>query len=162
MPFQDILQSNAAYARDHEELSSGTARRGLAIVTCVDTRIDPLEAFGLIPGDAKVIRNAGARVTQDVLRSLIIVTHALGVTRIALIQHTDCGVAKNTQQSLEELVEKDTGNSAADIDFLTIGDQRETLRADAQILRDSPLLPAGTEIGTFIFDVRGGAMEEVK
>lgn len=162
MPFSDIIEANAGYARDHEELADGRARRGLAIVTCIDTRIDPLKAFGLIPGDAKVIRNAGARVTKDVLRTLIIATHALGVDRIALIQHTDCGVANNTQHSLEDLVEADTGNSASDIDFLTIGDQRATLRSDAQILRDNPLLPAGTEIGTFIFDVHGGALEAVE
>ena len=106
------------YAADHEELANGRARRGLAIVTCIDTRIDPLEAFGLIPGDAKVIRNAGARVTDDVLRTLIIASHALGVNRVALIQHTDCGVANNTQESLDKIVETQTGEVVGDLDFL--------------------------------------------
>ncbi|MGH2905168.1 MAG: beta-class carbonic anhydrase [Solirubrobacterales bacterium] len=161
MPFSDILTANAAYSADHDELSNGRARRGLAIVTCVDTRIDPLAAFGLIPGDAKVIRNAGARVTDDVLRSLVIVTHALGVSRIALIQHTDCGVATNTQDSLEELVQQETGNTAADVDFLTIGDQIATLHADAEKIRSNPLLPTGTEVGEFMFDVRSGKLEQI-
>jgi len=162
MPFSDIIAANAAYSADHEELANGRARRGLAIVTCVDTRIDPLEAFGLIPGDAKIIRNAGARVTDDVLRSLVIVSHALGVNRIALIQHTDCGVAKNTQESLTTMVETDTGHSVGELDFLTIADQVATLRADAEKIRDCELLPEGTEVGTFMFDVHNGKLTPVE
>lgn len=158
MPFADILTANSSYAQDHEELADGRARRGLAIVTCIDTRIDPLEAFGLIPGDAKVIRNAGARVTDDVLRTLIIASHALGVNRIALIQHTDCGVANNTQESLASIVETQTGESIGGLDFLTIDDQVSTLHADAKKLRDCKLLPEGTEVGEFIFDVHSGKL----
>ena len=131
------------------------------MVTCIDSRIDPLPALGLVTGDAKIVRNAGARVTGDVLRTLIIATHVLGVNRIALVQHTDCGVAGNTQQSLERVVEDATGESARQIDFLTIDDQRATLRADAEKLRDCQLLPSETEIGEFIFDVRTGALEQV-
>lgn len=158
MPFTDILTANSAYAADHEELANGRARRGLAIVTCIDTRIDPLEAFGLIPGDAKVIRNAGARVTDDVLRTLIIASHALGVNRIALIQHTDCGVANNTQDSLTQIVETQTGESIGELDFLTIDDQISTLHKDSQKIRDCKLLPEGTEVGEFIFDVHSGKL----
>jgi carbonic anhydrase len=161
MPFTDILRSNAAYARDHEELSSGQARRGLAIVTCIDTRIDPLEAFGLIPGDAKVIRNAGARVTDDVLRTLVVATHVLGVERVALIQHTDCGMAKNDQAAIEQLVKERTGQSAEGVDFLTIEDQRAILQTDADRIRGHKLLPAGIEVGEFIFDVHNGALEQI-
>ncbi len=162
MPFSDIITANASYAADHEELANGRARRGLAIVTCIDTRIDPLEAFGLIPGDAKVIRNAGARVTDDVLRTLIIASHALGVNRIALIQHTDCGVANNTQDSLTGIVETQTGHSVGDLDFLTIGDQTTTIKADAAKIRDCELLPEGTEVGTFMFDVHSGKLTPVE
>lgn len=161
MPFTDILTANAEYAKDHEELASGRARRGLAVVTCVDSRIEPLQALGLIPGDAKILRNAGARVTDDMLRSLIIVTHVLGVNRIALMQHTDCGVHKATQESLEQIIQASTGNSAADIDFLTIDDQIETLHEDAAKLRACELFPDGVEIGEFIFDVHGGKIEQI-
>ena len=158
MPFTDILTANAAYAADHEELANGRARRGLAIVTCIDTRIDPLEAFGLIPGDAKVIRNAGARVTDDVLRTLIIAAHVLGVNRVALIQHTDCGVANNDQQTIAEVVEDLTGESVGDFDFLTIDDQIATLHADAERIRECKLMPPGTEVGEFMFDVHSGEL----
>ncbi len=161
MPFQDILNANERYAADHEELANGRARRGLAIVTCIDTRIDPLAAFGLIPGDAKVIRNAGARVTDDVLRTLIIASHVLGVNRIALIQHTDCGVANNTQETIVEVVEDLTGESVGDLDFLAIDDQEAVLAADAQRIRDCKLLPEGIEVGKFMFDVHSGKLSLV-
>lgn len=160
MPFTDILTANASYSADHEELANGRARRGLAIVTCIDTRIDPLAAFGLIPGDAKVIRNAGARVTDDVLRSLVIASHVLGVNRVALIQHTDCGVANNTQETITEVVHDLTGEEV-DIDFLTIPDQKTTLADDAQRIRDCKLMPEGTEVGEFIFDVQHGKLEQL-
>lgn len=160
MPFTDILTANASYSADHEELANGRARRGLAIVTCIDTRIDPLAAFGLIPGDAKVIRNAGARVTDDVLRSLIIASHVLGVNRVALIQHTDCGVAKNTQETITEVVHDLTGEEV-NVDFLTIPDQKTTLAEDAQKIRDCKLMPEGTEVGEFIFDVQHGKLEQL-
>lgn len=161
MPFSDILKANAAYAADHEELASGQARRGLAIVTCIDTRIDPLAAFGLIPGDAKVIRNAGARVTDDVLRGLIIASHVLGVERVALIQHTDCGVARNDQASITAVVEENTGNRPDDLDFMTIDDQRAVLSVDAARIRSCELLPDGTEVGEFMFDVVSGRLDQV-
>src|SRR3954468_14637996 len=161
MPFTDILPANSVYAADHEELANGRARRGLAIVTCIDTRIDPLEAFGLIPGDAKVIRNAGARVTDDVLRTLIIASHALGVNRIALIQHTDCGVANNDQAAIEHVVQELTGKDASGVDFLAIDDQIETLHSDAERIRVNELMPPGIEVGEFMFDVRSGALTQV-
>lgn len=161
MPFSDILTANANYAADHEELANGQARRGLAIVTCIDTRIDPLAAFGLIPGDAKVIRNAGARVTDDVLRTLIIASHVLGVNRVALIQHTDCGVANNTQETIVEVVEDLTGESVGDLDFLAIDDQASTLTADADKIRSCKLLPTGIEVGEFMFDVVSGKLTQL-
>lgn len=161
MPFSDILTANANYAIDHEELANGQARRGLAIVTCIDTRIDPLAAFGLIPGDAKVIRNAGARVTDDVLRTLIIASHVLGVNRIALIQHTDCGVAKNTQETIVEVVEDLTHQSVGDLDFLAIDDQIATLATDADKIRTCKLLPTGIEVGEFMFDVVSGKLTQL-
>ena len=161
MAFTDILTANAIYTADHEELASGLARRGLAVVTCIDSRIDPLEALGLKPGDAKIIRNAGARVTEDVLRTLIIATHALGVNRIALMQHTDCGVATNTQDSIEMMVRASTGRSPAAIDFLAIEDQAATLHADAELLRGYEFFPEGVEVGEFIFDVHSGELRQL-
>lgn len=161
MPFNDILTANAAFAKDYDELSNGLARRGLAIVTCIDTRIDPLEAFGLIPGDAKMIRNAGARVTDDVLRTLILASHVLGVNRVALIQHTDCGGAKVNQKQMEDVVKGLTGEDASGVDFLLMDDQLVTIKSDAQKIRDCKLLPKGFEVGEFMFDVHNGRLSPI-
>src|SRR6185503_9725262 len=98
-PFADVFEGNERYAAvAHEVAASGVARRGLAIVTCIDSRIDPLAVFGLVPGDAKILRNAGARVTDDVIRTLALATALLGVTRIAVVQHTDCKMTSATDE----------------------------------------------------------------
>src|SRR5262249_39058013 len=92
--FADLLDANRRY-RDfvHTSALEGRALKGLAVVTCMDSRIDPLAMLGLERGDAKVIRNAGGRVTGDALRSLILATNLLGVNRICVIQHTGCAMA---------------------------------------------------------------------
>lgn len=161
MPFTDIIEGNSNYAAHYDELPSGKAARGLAVVTCIDSRIAPLAALGLDVGDAKILRSAGARVTDDVLRGLIISAHALGVTRIALMQHTDCGVAGNTQESLTSMVRAATGEDASDFDFMTIDDQALTLAADAELIRECKFLPPGIEIGTFIYDVHSGKVTQL-
>jgi carbonic anhydrase len=162
VPFNDILTANAAFSKGYHELANGRARRGLAIVTCIDTRIDPLEAFGLIPGDAKMVRNAGARVTDDVLRTLVLAAHVLGVNRVALIQHTDCGGTKVNQQQMEKIVGDLTGEDASSMNFLTVTDQIATLHEDAKKIRECPLMPPGTEVGEFMFDVHSGKLSPVQ
>src|SRR5687768_1197660 len=89
--FDDVLTANAAYAGSfRNEGLPATAAKGLAILTCMDSRIDPLGMLGLRPGDAKILRNAGARVTDDVLRTLVLAHHLLGVDRAMVIAHTRC------------------------------------------------------------------------
>src|ERR687889_1202029 len=90
-PFADVLAANAAYAASFGLAGvPSNAARGLAVVTCMDSRIEPLAMLGLGPGDAKIIRNAGARVTDDVLRTLVLGTYLLGVDRAMVIAHTNC------------------------------------------------------------------------
>src|SRR5262245_23313291 len=81
--FDDLLAANDTYATTFKDPGlSGTAARGLAVVTCIDSRIDPLAALGLAPGDAKIVRNAGARVTDQALTTLVLASYLLGVTRV--------------------------------------------------------------------------------
>ena len=82
---------------------TGKAARGLGVVTCMDSRIDPLGLLGLKPGDAKILRNAGARVTDDVLRTLVLAVYLLGVERVLVMPHTDCGMSKVTDADVHEL-----------------------------------------------------------
>src|SRR5512144_447690 len=103
--WDEILAANAAYAErfPYAGMEPLPGRR-LAVVTCVDTRIDPLQVFGLRVGDAKILRNAGGRASTDAIRSLAVAVHALGVQHIAVAQHTRCGMATRTGEEFQRLV----------------------------------------------------------
>lgn len=160
--FADLFEGNELYAAiEHEVADSGVARRGLAVVTCIDSRIDPLAVFGLVPGDAKILRNAGARVTDDVLRTLALAVAALGVTRIAVVQHTDCKMTSATDAELRAAVAEVTGVADLDLEPLAIGDQPAVLRADVDVLLASPLLPDGVVVGGLVYDLHSGRLTTV-
>src|SRR5581483_8358356 len=99
--FDDLLEANRRYASTFglQNVTSPAAKE-LALVTCMDSRLDPLSILGLSPGDAKVLRNGGGRVTEDVLRSLVLATHFLDVRRIAVMQHTKCALAGRDDESI--------------------------------------------------------------
>jgi len=142
-PFDDVLAANAEYGRTFADAGTpGRAARGLAVVTCMDSRITPLGMLGLEPGDAKILRNAGARVTDDALRSLVLGIHLLGVTRIAVIAHTRCAMTTATDEELRATIGDRAGASAAGWEFHAVPDQVETLRSDLDRLRTCPLVPA--------------------
>lgn len=131
-------------------------RTRLVIVTCMDTRIDPLSIFGFAPGDVHVLRNAGARVTPDVLRSIIKSVDQLSVERVAVVHHTDCGAAKISLPTLREKVRTLTGNDPDDVEFHLISDPSEALGADVEAVRNCPYLPVGTAVAGFVYDVGTG------
>src|SRR3954447_17268964 len=127
--FIDVLAANAEYVRTFPNAGlPAVAARGLAVVTCMDSRIEPLAMLGLRPGDAKILRNAGARVTADALRSLILATNLLGVTRICVVQHTDCAMAGTTDDLVRARLEGQLGVPATGWEFLTMTDQGAELR----------------------------------
>lgn len=160
--FADALEANRRYAESFRLTGlPAVAARGLAIVTCMDSRIEPLDMLGLRPGDAKIIRNAGARVTPDVLRTLVLATHALGVTRIMVVAHTKCKMASATQEEVERLIAEQSGIDARSLDFHLITDQRSTLERDVQAVRSWPFLPPGLPVGGFVYDVDTGWLETV-
>lgn len=161
--FEDVLTANRAYAQSRFVDSGlpGRAAKGLAVVTCMDSRIDPLAMLGLERGDAKILRNAGARVTDDVLRTLVLAVALLGVERVLVVPHTDCGMTKATGDAVQEAVRGRTGVDARSIDFSMISDQRETLERDVQRIRSWPFLPAGMPVAGAVYDVRTGALQLV-
>ena len=157
--FDDLLAANRRYRTEfHDPGVDGRAARGLAVVTCIDSRIDPLAMLGLRAGDAKVIRNAGARVTDDCLRSLILATRLLGVTRVCVVQHTDCAVVGSTNDVLRARVGEARGVDVGDWDFMATTDQPATLHADVARIRTCDLLPPGLEVQGFVFDVHSGEL----
>jgi carbonic anhydrase len=154
--FEDLLGANEQYAAefDRGHLAAPPAR-GLAVVTCMDSRIEPLQALGLSLGDAKVIRNAGGRVTEDALRSLVVATHLLGVHRVLVLEHTDCGMTKLGEQEARERV------GAPDLQLGMIADQRASLEEDVQRVRSSPHLPQDLAVVGGLYDVLSGRVEIV-
>jgi carbonic anhydrase len=157
--FDDLLEANRRYQRDfHDSGVRGRAAKGLGVLTCIDSRIDPLAMLGLRPGDAKIIRNAGARVTDDSLRSLVLATNLLGVSRICVVQHTDCAMVGSTDDEMRAKVAEARGVDTDGWEFLATTDQTSTLAADVERIRSCPLIPDDVDVAAFVFDVHSGEL----
>jgi carbonic anhydrase len=158
-PFEDLFAANSAYA-DAFALSGLEARaaRGLAVVTCMDSRIEPLNALGLRPGDAKIMRNAGARVTEDVLRTLVLAVHLLGVDRILVMPHSRCAMAGRAEAAVHEHIDSRTGLDTRSLEFRTVIDQIEALDTDLQRIRSWPWIPDSVPVAGALYDVDTGRL----
>ncbi|MBA2296516.1 MAG: carbonic anhydrase [Actinobacteria bacterium] len=160
-PFGDVLAANTLYASDFR--LSGLeprAARGLAVLTCMDSRIAPLEMLGLEPGDAKILRNAGARVTDDVLRTLVLATYLLGVERAMIVGHTNCRMAAGDEDDVHAAVHEAGGPDTRSLAFLVTSDQEATIRADVQRVRSWPYLTR-LRAGGFLYDVDTGLLTQL-
>ncbi|MEV0229718.1 carbonic anhydrase [Nonomuraea sp. NPDC050786] len=156
--FDDLYAANAEFANTFANSGlTGRAARGLAVVTCMDSRIDPLGLLGLKSGDAKILRNAGARVTDDVLRTLVLAVYVLGVERVLVMPHTDCGMAKVTDPDVHALTQA-RGVDTRSLEFHTVPDQNEALRHDLTRIRSTPFLPQGMPVAGAIYDVHTGRL----
>jgi carbonic anhydrase len=126
-------------------------------LTCIDSRIDPLAMLGLEAGDAKILRNAGARVTDEVLTTLVIATYLLGVDRLMVIAHTDCRMVAQSEEELHDAIREAGGPETSDLAFATSADQGSTVRADVERVRSFERLEA-LEVGGFVYDVSTGRL----
>lgn len=158
--FADVMQANAEFARtfQHRDLT-GKALRGLAVVTCMDSRIEPLSILGMQPGDVKILRNAGARVTDDVLRTLVLAAHLLNVHRVLVMPHTECKMASGTEAEMHAAILETSGIDTRSIEIRTVRDQRAALATDLQRIRSFPLLPYGLVVAGAIYDVDSGRIQ---
>jgi carbonic anhydrase len=156
-----LVSANDSYASDfvHGELASPPSRR-VAIVTCMDARLDPARFLGLSEGDAHVIRNAGGSA-QEALRSLAVSQHLLGTKEIAVIRHTDCGMGKYSNDQIAEKVAEASGGDPSGIDFMPFTDLEQSVREDVAFLEQSDLIAADSTIKGFVYDVKTGKLEEV-
>lgn len=161
--FEDVIESNAAHARAYAGSDlSGRAARGLAIVTCIDSRIDPLAIVGMGPGDVKILRNAGARVTEDVQRTLLLGSYLLGVQRILIMPHTDCRMVGSAEADIHATIRAEYGTDTRSIEFRTSADVENSLAQDVVRVRANPLLPAGTRVGGAVYDVHTGTLTPIE
>jgi carbonic anhydrase len=160
--FADVLQANSAFSGDFVDTgASGKAARGLAIVTCIDSRIAPLAITGMEAGDAKIIRNAGARVTDDVLRTLVLATHLLDVRRVLVMPHTDCRMASADEPAIHQAIYAVSGIDSRSLEIRTVADQEAALREDVIRIRSFPYLRDDLVVGGAIYNVRTGQLATV-
>ena len=149
-----LLEANEGYAAARANVHDPRPSLHLAILTCMDARIDVFAILGLHLGDAHVIRNAGGRVTSDVLRSLALSCHVLGVETLVVMQHTKCGLAGVTDEELRSL-------TGADLGFFPIDDHAGALKEDIDLLTATPYLEPLVVIAGFVYDVETGEIDDV-
>ncbi len=159
--FEDILSANREYGKDFPHRGvTAPAARGLAVLTCMDSRIDPLRALGLDVGDFKMLRNAGGRLTGDMENDLVLASHLLNVRRVLIMPHTLCAMTLSTDEQVSEAIET-SGLDVRGRVWNTIPDQRARLRHDVLRLRQVPGLHADTVVAGAIYDVDTGLVEIV-
>ncbi len=153
-----LLEANARYVAGEPQIPRDAVPKArLAVVTCMDVRIDPLPLLGLRLGEAHVLRNAGARITDDVLRSLVISQQALGTNAVVVLPHTLCGVLGLDVTGLKP--HPGTPRQAVPtLDFHPMEDLEAALAQDLRLLRESPWILPGVEIHGFILDIDTGAL----
>jgi carbonic anhydrase len=160
--FDDLFDANREFIKEFKSQDlTGQAKKGLAIVTCMDSRIDPLRSIGMKAGDAKILRNAGARVTEDVLRTLILATSLLNVNRVLVMPHTDCKMASGSEEQIHAAIFEKSGIDTRSIEIRTVTDQVSALKSDLVRIEQFPLLPKGISIIGAIYDVKSGSLTKI-
>lgn len=156
----DFKRANERYAAAFTKGDlTGPPTRKIAVVACMDARLDPAKFLGLEEGDAHIIRNAGGRAA-DAIRSLVISQQLLGTREIAVIHHTDCGMLAFTDEQLHQKLH-DELHVHAEMAFLPFTDLEQSVRDDVEILRTSPLLLPGIPVQGYVYDVHTGRLHEV-
>lgn len=159
--FDDLLAANKRYARTAPRGFDGIAHEGVLILTCMDSRIEPLEMVGLRVGEAKILRTAGAQLTPLGLSAMVMGVHKLNVNRIMLVPHTKCAAASMDEAQMRAAIEENAGVSVGDFHFGVQPHQLEQLEKDVEFLRGFDLIGPFAEVGGFRYDVDTGLLEHL-
>ncbi len=160
--FDDLLAANRTYADDFSMSGfDGIAQSGVLMVTCMDSRLDPLGMIGLVPGDAKILRNPGGRVTDQVLVAIVLGVATLNVDRVMIVEHTRCAMASSPESELHARIGAASGTDASWLTLGVIEDQPATLAADVHKTVSHPLIPETVKVGGFLYDVDSGLLKQV-
>lgn len=160
--FENFLKANQAYVELHGDLHlSIKPKTKVAIVTCMDSRLHVAPALGLALGDAHILRNAGGRVTEDMIRSLVISQQQMGTREIVVLHHTDCGAQTFNNEDFQEHLKCELGVDVSGQDFLPFQDIDESVLEDMKLLRECPLIPDDVIISGAVYDVDTGSMREI-
>ena len=157
----EVLRNNQQYASsfDKGDLGIGPAKK-LAVVACMDARMQVSKMLGLKEGDAHIIRNAGGAITDDAIRSLVISQRLTGTEEIILIHHTNCGMTLFKDEELKSQIEKETG-IRPEFAMETFPDLEEDVRQSIRRIKASPFIPKKDKIRGFVYDVKTGRLNEV-
>lgn len=159
--FDDLIQANQRYATSAPRNFDGYAHAGIAVVTCMDSRLQPLEMLGLFLGEAKILRTPGGHVTPDALLGCALGVQLLKVDRILVISHSRCAMASGDDQSLHDRIRTEQGVDASAFTFGADPDQDGRLRADVALLAAHPLIQGRAQVGGFHYDVDSGLLTRV-
>ena len=160
--FADLLTKNAGYQTGFRHGGfDGIARAGVAMLTCMDSRIEPLGMIGLEVGDAKIIRTPGGRLTPDALVGCVLGVHLLGVRRILVVPHTRCAMASGEDADIVAKARAATGEDLSDLTIGASPDQHARLLEDVTALREHPHVRGRAQVGGFLYDVDTGALTQV-
>lgn len=163
--YDEFVTANKKYAAGFDTAGDGAKPmppgRKVAVVTCMDARLDPAKFLGLSIGDAHVIRNAGGRVSDDAIRSLVISQRLLGTTEIVVIHHTDCGMLTFSNEQLTTKILEDLGSDTTGQDFLPFTDLEQSVRDDIAAIKSSPLIPDSIPVSGAVYDVKTGKLSPV-
>ncbi len=156
-----LLRNNEAYAKTFKSKSiRARPNKKLAVIACMDARLDLFKMLGLEEGDAHIIRNAGGTVSEDVIRSLIVSQHLLGTKEIVLVHHTDCGMLTFDEVDLRRRVESEAGKAPPFL-FGAFSDLEKDVQLGKRRIRSSPFILKKESIRGFIYDVKSGRLKEV-
>ena len=162
---EEIKAANDRYAAEFAKTGKGSLPmppgRKLAVITCMDARLDPGSFLGLSEGDAHVIRNAGGRASDDALRSLVISQQLLGTEEVVVIHHTDCGMLTFTNDQLRDTLRQRFGRDPGDVDYLPFPDLGQSVRDDVEAVRVYPFARKDTRVSGYIYDVKSGRLDRV-
>ncbi|GAB4451998.1 MAG: carbonic anhydrase [Armatimonadaceae bacterium] len=160
--YDEMVTANETYQGSFDKggLPMPPARK-VAVVTCMDARLHPEKFLGLEIGDAHMIRNAGGRVSEDAIRSLVISQRLLGTQEVVVIHHTDCGMLTFTNEQLAQKIQDELGADVSGRDFLPFPDLEQSVRDDVEIIRNSPLIPKDFPVSGAIYDVETGKLTTI-
>lgn len=159
--FDDLLAANARYARTAPKGFDGIAHEGVLVLTCMDSRLEPLAMVGLRIGEAKILRTPGGRLTPDALAGCAMGVHKLDVNRILVIPHSKCAAASLTEEQMADAITELSGIDAHEFHFGADPDQLGRLADDVATLRTHPLVGPFAEVGGFLYDVDTGLLNRV-
>nr|NLI51259.1 carbonic anhydrase [Propionibacterium sp.] len=157
--FDDLLAANRRYGKTAPRGFDGIAHEGVLILTCMDSRLEPLEMVGLRVGEAKILRTPGGRLTPDALAGMVMGVHKLAVDRILIVPHTKCAAASMTEEQMADAITAAAGVDAHGFHFGVDPDQMARLREDVETVRNHPLVGPFAEVAGFLYDVETGLLD---